>query len=646
MKKNYFAHFLPVITLTGGILVASCTDSNYDLGNLDKTIAIGNEEGFALPGNNSTSSMVLDDVLDLEDNDLVQVAPDGSYYISRGADEDEIDPAEPVVDEIPLTLTSEESSTDYEITEVTDESRRVEGGTTQTEKPIYTFSFKNLDEVADVLGMSLANLRAGIKVNLDFSQALKINVKYLDTIRIDLPDFFDVDITPSDGGLNTKFDKEYNTLIMWNLKEDGVKLTMQLNGIDFERGKNPDAHGCYLSFSKDGDGVSMEGSIWLDVDFDFSSLAKSRGAKAEELENLTITCTSKMEEEILLTRAKGKFDPAIDLGDNIGSFEVNNLPEFLDDEEVHLNVKDPELRIWIDSNMDIQGLITNACINAIDSKGREVKVPLNTAGLRIDPHTGFEKGTNGDSLTSTRTMLVINETGKRPSDAPSHSYYGKPVDGKKLSDLLYNIPRKVTFDIDVKADTTYEGTIQLGYKDKATKTPWYKIQPSYEVYAPLGLDFLPVYVYRDSITGWHKDLDDISLSDGATVVILADVHNNIPLDLKMHANAIELIGDNAWKPMDKNLIDVKITDVNDNENFRIKAGTEKEKTTTRVKITLTQKSKAGFKQIDGIAYSASCLVDEETKIKGIQLNSQLQQLNVDNIAITLRGKVVFDFNDK
>lgn len=645
MKKNSIKFALLMFAVVGGLTLSGCTDNNYDLGNLDKTIAIGNEEGFALPGNNSTSSMVLDDVLDISDNDFIQTGEDGNYYISRGADENDIDAAFPHLDEILIQTDADENNTDMVLQAPdVDAARGFRSETSANTKSIYDFKFTNLEEVANVLGMSLANLTAGINVDLDFSDALKINVDYLRQLTIDLPDFFDVDITPKEEHVAVTFTKATNTLVIRKMKEDGVHLVMKLNGIDFNKGMTPDAHGCYLSFSPDG-GVTMEGSIWLDADYDFTAAAQSRGSKVEASEDLIILCKSHMNKEVILTRAKGFFDPKIDLGENIGSFEVNNLPDFLDDEEVHLNVKDPELRIWIDSNMDIQGLITGASINAIDAKGREVKIALDTKNLLIDPHTGLEKDANNDSLLSTRTTLIINETGVRPTNAPAHTYYGKPKDGKKLSDLLYNIPRKVTFDFDVKADERYEGTINLGYKEKETKEPWYKIQPSYEVYAPLAFDAGSAIIYRDSITGWHKDLEDITLSEGATVVLLADVHNNIPLDLKMHASAIELVGDNTWKEMDKNLFEVLITDVNDNADFRIKAGTEKTKETTRIKITLKQKSKEGFKRIDGITYSASCLTPEDSDKQAIVLNNKSQQLKVDNIAITIRGKIVFDLND-
>ena len=114
-RKLELVHVAPALLLAGGLFLAGCADNNYDLGNLNKTIAIGSDEGFALPGNNSTSNMILDDLLDLADNDVIQVASDGSYVFSRGADEDEVDGAMPVVDEIPLTQVASENDYDYEL---------------------------------------------------------------------------------------------------------------------------------------------------------------------------------------------------------------------------------------------------------------------------------------------------------------------------------------------------------------------------------------------------------------------------------------------------------------------------------------------------------------------------------------------------
>ena len=95
-ERINFAKAIAAISMLGGMALSGCVDNNYDLGNLNKTIGIGNDDSFSLPGNNSSSEMVLDDVLDIADNDIIKVAEDGSYYFSRSASEDEIDAAMPV----------------------------------------------------------------------------------------------------------------------------------------------------------------------------------------------------------------------------------------------------------------------------------------------------------------------------------------------------------------------------------------------------------------------------------------------------------------------------------------------------------------------------------------------------------------------
>ena len=90
MKANVYFYRAVLGVALGSFGFVGCTDSNYGLSNIDKTIAIGSEEGFELPVN-STTEMVLGDLLDIENNDVIQVAGDGSYYFTRGAGEDEIE---------------------------------------------------------------------------------------------------------------------------------------------------------------------------------------------------------------------------------------------------------------------------------------------------------------------------------------------------------------------------------------------------------------------------------------------------------------------------------------------------------------------------------------------------------------------------
>ena len=217
------------LLLLGSMGLAGCADSNYDLGNLNKTIAIGSEEGFALPGNNSTSDMILDDLLDLEDNDAIQVAEDGSYVFSRGADEEDVDGASPVVDEIPRTQVASENDFDYNLGEMLGEEARGPRKVSEdspTAREIFSFEFQksDLSAIEDVLGIALATLRAGINVDLNFSDDLKAQIGNLRGLTLDLPDFFDLEVDPN--GNNITFNNQTNELKVDNLKELKERLNV------------------------------------------------------------------------------------------------------------------------------------------------------------------------------------------------------------------------------------------------------------------------------------------------------------------------------------------------------------------------------------------------------------------------------------
>jgi hypothetical protein len=500
-----------------------------------------------------------------------------------------------------------------------------------------------LEKIADVLNVSLAGLRTGINIELDFNEMLKTNIDNLKNIKLVLPRYFDVSIESEGSNKDyVHFNKDLNMLTLDNLDVKGVKLRIRFNGLRFTDGA-PDEFGYSAYFTPDS--ASFVGGVIIDADY-VNETAAVRGAPAKMQDAPIIHCKSSMDEKVVLTEAKGHFNPKIDLGEDIGSFNIDNLPDFLDDDDVHLNLDNPELRIWVNSNMDIRGFVESARIKAYDASGKEVYVEIDTQNspLFIDPHTGEETGVNGDSLTSTKTAIVITDKPYTGVKAP-HTYYGTVKQGTKLSDLFYNIPRKVQFDFSVAADPEYEGYIKLGYKNAETQEPWYTIQPSYEFYSPLALDAGSIIVYRDSLTGWHKDLEDIRLSDGASITLTADVYNNVPLDLKLHAKAIELDeSGTGWKDLDENLISVAVTD-NTGNDVRIKAGTAENQVMTPIKIEISQKSKEGFARIDGIAYSATAIASDEDSMQGIALSQAKHRLRIDNIGVILHGKIIFDFND-
>ena len=74
MNKGINKSRIVACMLAAGFLAvgSGCTDSDFDLSNIDQTIGIGGD-GLQLP-TNSTENIVLDDLLDLNNSDFISIA--------------------------------------------------------------------------------------------------------------------------------------------------------------------------------------------------------------------------------------------------------------------------------------------------------------------------------------------------------------------------------------------------------------------------------------------------------------------------------------------------------------------------------------------------------------------------------------------
>ena len=604
----------------GGTVLTGCTDSNYDLGNLDKKIAIGSEQEFILPGNNSTHDIALGDVIDLPADGAIQTDDNGDYYFMRSSEDDDLNAADVVVDEISLNKDDGgENVTEIDISDfITEDAARAlsprRATMSNNTKEIYSFTF-DTDNTPNVLGLSMAKLRAGLHIQLTFTEELKAKVDNIQQISIGLPAFFDLDVESEYGDIVQDKTNMHNILTFKNIKQNGISMKLHLNQLIFSSKDSIaiDDFGYYLYADKDE--VKMKGGVMIDVDYRDETTA-ARGNRAALQENLKIICESEIE-DITLTGADGYFNPQIELDNGIGQFSVGDLPDFLDDPEVSLVVADPEIRLFIDSDIDLRGIIHDAHITSYDEDGKQL-ADVEIQPFIIQPH-------NNAATHSTKTQIII-------SDTQSGEGYVNPVDGQKLADLLKKLPNSVSFDCIASADSTYLGSIDMGRH--------YTIKPSYEIYSPLSFNVGTQVVYRDTINGWHDSLGDIKLSKGATVTLTAEVLNSLPVELEFTAKGIDVQG----RAINENLIDIQVSNENGSTPCRIPAGSEANPGTQRIKIVMTQKDDKSFCElIDGISMRASAKTTEG--FSNMPLNMSSQKLKVQNIGITLKGHVIVDLDD-
>ena len=200
----------------------------------------------------------------------------------------------PVVDEISLTQVASENDYDYDLGDIMgiEEARgpRKVDEASPTARPIFWFEFrrKDLSGIEDVLGISLADLDAGLNVDIDFSDDLKAVVGNLQELTIDFPDFFNIDI--QNQASNISFDAEAKEIKMTNLTEEGAHFVIRLKGLIFPETGVEKVYDHQNTLYYSPDSVAMKAEIWLDTKFDVAAAranAKGIGKQYEDL-NLII----------------------------------------------------------------------------------------------------------------------------------------------------------------------------------------------------------------------------------------------------------------------------------------------------------------------------------------------------------------------
>ena len=156
-----------------------------------------------------------------------------------------------------------------------------------------------------------------------------------------------------------------------------------VEGLRFTEGGRPDDAN-YLAYSRytDSDGtmlgqVHMKGQVEALVKFDQSTVVTDPAVLRHDM---SFRIDSHLEfGAVQFQTVTGEFRPDVDL--KVGSVTIDNVPSFLDDPDVVLNISDPIIQLHIWSNLPLTGLIdgtltscfSDGTTRSVDVRGIEVK---------------------------------------------------------------------------------------------------------------------------------------------------------------------------------------------------------------------------------------------------------------------------------
>lgn len=590
-KKQMKASLLLASLLTLGFSVTGCTNDDYDFDQIDATMGFGSGE-LEIPAS-STMNIPLSDILELEENGSVKIAANGDYLFQlTGTDASS---ASPMISPIVLRGNSYSSTLTLNASSAAKGTRAAGTHLSFVSPKQQMFEYNGTDAAVKDLKSAEVAGEIELKINLTLD-GLSSAIATIDKATLTLPGYLEISQVTGNGNGVPMVNGSKITVENVSTSRN-LQLTIKAKKLDFEK---QDAYGKVV-IGNNGS-IKMDGYFDLGIEADVTRIPTSA---------LTIGANVNVN-NITLKSATGIFDPEINIS-SLGDVSVTGVPDFLSEDGVRADLDNPQIILSIKNDMDAAAKVSAKVISTKNGQNlATVQLPeMNICKTTVAPVT--------------KICICRHKTAELTAQYGAANVY----EVSNLATLInQHIPDYVQItDVETKADLSQEMTIEFGR--------YYKVVPSYEIYAPLAFAEDAVIEYADDFDGWNDDLDDLELSEGTYVRLTADAQNLVPATLIVEATPLGVGG----------------TDISNLIEVNVKKGTVKASAdgvtavNSPLEIELREKVKGGLQKLDGLSYKVKGKASHDgTTVTGINLNSEKHTLKLENINVKLVGKVIGNFN--
>ena len=322
---------------------------------------------------------------------------------------------------------------------------------------------------------------------------------------------------------------------------------------------------------------------------------------------------------VYVTRAKGVFDPLIN--PDVESIDIaSELPDFLKDPEVRVNVSNPTLKFNVYPKYNVQipaDVDFYATLHSIKD-GQDQVSPV-----EFPKYTRLYKNTSNVIYFYQDAATGPYDPNGLEADASGKKVQTKKVDN--ISSLISVLPDRIEVDLGANGNDKHirvvgENEVALGQK--------YSQVVDYTIYVPFEFKNGVTIVYTDETDGMNEDLKDYA-ADG--IQISAEAENTIPLDLKATISAYDMY-DNLIPGIQFEEVDVKAG-----------GGTDATAVTTALTIKATLTDPNLLKKLDKLEFKINAASEATSNATHKLVSTQYVQLK--NVKLKLVGQIVADFND-
>lgn len=548
----------------------SCVDSEYDLSkDLDMTVTVGGEN-LTIPASN-TKNITLEKIFDLNEESTVKADADGNYALSQTGkgSNTRVSIEEITIKSSEIALQSARTELNYMMSP----SGTLEA--TVNDKTSFSIDKRNITTDVTELYSSDVIMPASLRMNIEGSNSLTLKKGF----QIEFPDYMTITTTDQ----RVKITGSVLTFIQdINVSQNSaLYIPIQVTRIDFES-------------MGTGKGLVAPGHLVIADDINISGTSTTTGGSAIQM----IMDTEIKIDEIQLTQVTAKVNPEINV--SIDPIAINNLPDFLKDEQVRIDMTDPKIYLTVSNTSPVE-VNFSGVLKSYKGGKLLASVPVGQS-----PNLITIPGNQPDEY-----IICLHRLNNHVEGADAS------VTVENLNDLIETIPDEIRMDnIEAKASDK-RCTIVLGST--------YNVKTDYEINAPLQFNEGTNIVYSDVIDNWNKDIKDLSVKE---VVITMDAQNSIPLTMNMEVKAINKNG-------------TVLNSISTEVSSQIAAGTMENAKVTPLEITLKSTDANAFKELDGLKYEVSATSSAETSGKVLNKN---QYLRLENMTIKIKGGVTVDMN--
>ncbi len=663
MKKQILRNAL--LALCGGALtLTACVDKDYDLNNLDTTMKIG--DGTLMLPTSSTEDIKMDNLFTLEEGGAVVKAGDGTYYLHKGgaSTEQTIHIGE-IKFESPTIKGFENRTLNGQVPAATTKAY-APGPMADPVVYLWEYPFEEKTEIkfdeksstdinADVLNIKKIafgnDQRVSFKLTVkDYGTKLK-NLRF-GTLRIELPLGFVI----SEATYNDNYTPELTTkpqeladkqvvsfvtepLSLANTHEAIIELKldsakMESNScFSFQAGATPLKDMGKVNMLKSE--VKILGDLHVaDEDINYDALT------LEDLAQLAIGNYAAVLPTAIKFDGKGEFKNSVSSSDNnlyiskftgtihhaidqIDDIKLNNLPDFLTEDDVNLDLSAPQLFLKVTTNLPTAATIRGLKMTSYP-KNTEYEPTLIAIGSETQPVTFVQ------SPTGYVVPLVKDKDNIDKPEEYSACTYGDAIEVTNLEQLLVKVPDHMTITgngEDGKLVVELNNCVDLPVNAD------YKVQ--FDYLAHCKLTFGPNFqlVYRSDETG--IDLGDgLDKIDFNALIIEAQVNTTIPLEINLEATPIDKDGNvvnglviakqvrngSSYKDVNPLILRANADGTKDADKIRLLV--------KATKGNVNDYLKEGPHQFDGLKLKASLINNDPANVEALKANSYIKLTNV------------------